>query len=124
MKMCVVDTELIRNWKEMILALNALCPTLMIYNARAKSPQPADSSVVDKRVQAFDPGGEAKELPLIHITSGNQPWVDKASLSQFQFEVHLRNKSWAVFDCLRTFFMSSLKRDEGTLQFALNFYQW
>ena len=211
----------------------------MIYNARAESPQSTDSSVVDKRVQVFDPGGEAKELPSIQITSGNQPWVDKAELSenaeglagvvsagkkhemvkslqgrnhiweivgsgvnnvqalkraiigvavtddlgaarnnveiadtlsvlaatlmlcetnakpgkssdtsteekimmtfdpggeapdvpyfsylsQFQFEVHLRNKNWAVFDCLRIFSLSSLKTVEGTLQFALNLHQ-
>ena len=60
MMMCGANTELIKNWREMILALGVLCPTLMIYTARAESIQRADSLVVEKRVQIFDPGGEAK----------------------------------------------------------------
>jgi len=62
MMMCGANTELIKNWREMILALCVLCPTLMIYTARAESIQRADSLVVvvEKSVQIFDPGGEAK----------------------------------------------------------------
>ena len=82
MMMCVANTKLIRNWKEMILAMNVLYPTLMIYTTKAEFFQPADSSVVDKRVQVFDSRCGSMELPSIQISSGNQSWVDKAELAE------------------------------------------